>query len=73
VGLVANAIVFYNSAILSRLLTKCEASENAKALALVTLTSPVAWQDVHLNGRYAFRDGGQAIDLDAVVQGLSFE
>lgn len=32
--LIANAIIYYNSAILSRLLTKCEASGNAKALAV---------------------------------------
>jgi TnpA family transposase len=70
--LVANAIAFYNSAILSRLLTKYE-SGNEKALALVTSTSPVAWRHVHLGGRYAFRDGGQAIDLDTIVQGLTLE
>ena len=69
--LVANAIVFYNSAILSRLLTTYEGSGNEKALALITSTSPVAWRHVHLNGRYAFRDAGQAIDLDAIIQGLN--
>ena len=68
--MICNAIVFYNSAILSRLLTKYEASGNEKALALVKSTSPVAWQHIHLNGRYAFRDGGQAIDLDAIIEGL---
>lgn len=68
--LVGNAIVFYNSAILSRLLEKYDDSGNETALALITSTSPVAWQHVHLNGRYAFRDAGQAIDLDAIVQGL---
>jgi len=71
--LIANAIGYYNSAILSRLLTKYEASGNEKALALVTSTSPVAWQHIHLNGRYAFRDGGQAIDLDTIIQGLKLE
>jgi hypothetical protein len=65
--------VFYNSAILSRLLTKYEASGNDKALALIKATSPVAWRHVHLNGRYAFRDGGEAIDLDAIIQGLKLE
>ena len=69
--LVANAIVYYNSAILSRLLTKCEASRNEKVLALIKATSPVAWRHVHLNGRYAFRDSGQPIDLDAIIQGLN--
>jgi TnpA family transposase len=68
--LVANAIVFYNSAILSRLLVKAGASGNEKMRALATSTSPVAWQHVHLGGRYAFRDAGQAIDLDTIIQGL---
>ena len=68
--LVANAIVFYNSAILSRLLVRTEASGSEKMLAIATATSPVAWQHVHLGGRYAFCDGGHAIDLDAVMRGL---
>src|SRR5450631_2306551 len=71
--LIANAIVSYNSAILSRLLTRHEASGNEMALALITSTSPVAWRNVHLNGRYAFRDGGQAIDLDTIIRGLNLE
>ena len=37
--LIANAIVFYNSAILSRLLTRFAASGNETALALITSTS----------------------------------
>ena len=68
--LVANAIVYYNSAILSRLLEKYAANGNEKALALVTSTSPVAWRHVHLNGRCGFRDGGSAIDLDTIIRGL---
>lgn len=71
--LVANAIVFYNSAILSRLFGKCLGSGNEKALALVTSTSPVAWRHVHFGGRYALRDGGQSIDLDTIVKGLSLD
>lgn len=65
--LVANAIVYYNSAILSRLLEKYEVVGNAQALALVTSMTPAAWRHVHLNGRYGFRDGGQSIDLNAVI------
>ena len=63
----------YNSAILSRLLTRYEASGNERALALVTSASPVAWRHVHINGRYAFRGSGQALDLDAIIQGLDLE
>ncbi len=68
----ANATAFYNSAFLSRLLTECAASGNEKALALVTSTPPVAWQHTHLNGRYTFRDRDQPIDLDAILQGRSW-
>ena len=68
--LIANAIIYYNSAILSRLLTKYEASGNAKALALIKKLSPAAWRHIHLNGHYTFRGDGQVIDLDTIVAGL---
>jgi TnpA family transposase len=68
--LIANAIIYYNSAILSRLLTKYEASGNAKALALIKKMSPAAWRHIHLNGHYTFHGDGQVIDLDAIVAGL---
>ena len=68
--LIANAIIYYNSAILSHLLTKCEASGNAKAVALITKISPAAWRHILLNGHYTFQSGGKMIDLDALVAGL---
>ena len=68
--LIANAIIYYNSAILSRLLTKYEASGNAKALALITKISPAAWRHILLNGHYKFNSDGKVIDLDAIVAGL---
>jgi TnpA family transposase len=69
--LIANTIIYYNSAILSRLLTKYEASEcNAKALVLIKQVSPAAWRHILLNGHYTFHNDGQLIDLDALVAGL---
>src|SRR5271157_4948157 len=68
--LIVNAIIYYNSAILSRLLTKYEASGNAKALALIKKISPAAWRHIHLNGHYTFHGDGQVIELDAIVAGL---
>ena len=68
--LIANAIIYYNSAILSHLLTKCEASGNTKAVALITLMSPAAWRHILLNGHYTFQSGGKLIDLDALLAGL---
>ena len=71
--LIANTIVYYNSAILSRLLENCEASPNPKILALIKKLSPVAWRHIHLNGHYTFRGSGQIINLDAIVAGLVLE
>jgi hypothetical protein len=68
--LIANAIIYYNSAILSRLLTKFEASGNTKTLALITQISPAAWRHIQLNGDYTFLSNGKVIDLDALVAGL---
>ena len=71
--LIANTIVYYNSAILSRRLENCEASPNPKILALIKKLLPVAWRHIHLNGHYTFRGSGQVIDLDAIVAGLVLE
>jgi Tn3 transposase DDE domain len=68
--LIANAIIYYNSAILSRLLTKHEARANAKALVLITQMSPAAWRHILLNGHYTFQSDGRMIDLDTLVAGL---
>jgi len=68
--LIANAIIYYNSAILSRLLIRYEASQNTRGLALIRQISPAAWRHLLLNGHYTFRGEGQIIDLDAIVAGL---
>ncbi len=68
--LIANAIIYYNSSILSRLLTQYEASRNMKALAMIKKFSPAAWRHILLNGHYTFRGNGQIIDLDMIVAGL---
>ena len=68
--LIANAIIYYNSAILSRLLTRYEANGNSKARAFVTQLSPAAWRHILLNGHYTFHSDGKVIDLDAILAGL---
>ncbi|MCE3605731.1 Tn3 family transposase [Massilia sp. P8910] len=68
--LIGNAIIYYNSAILSRLLTKYEADGNTKAVALITQISPAAWRHILLNGHYTFQNGGEMIDLDTLLAGL---
>ena len=52
--LVANSIIYYNSAILSKLRDKYEAEGNQKALILLRRISPVAWQHIHFYGHLIF-------------------
>lgn len=68
--LICNTIVYYNSAILSRLLERLEAEDNIKGIEALTRISPVAWQHILLNGHYTFQSNNEIIDLDALVFGL---
>ena len=68
--LIANAIIYYNSAILSRLLKKCEEDGNANVLELLPQISPAAWRHILLSGHYTFNTDGKLIDLDAIVARL---
>jgi TnpA family transposase len=68
--LVANAIIQYNSAILSKLLDKYEAEGNKKAVKLLKRISPVAWQHIHFQGHFIFSEE-HIIDLDEIVKKLT--
>jgi hypothetical protein len=64
--LIANAIIHYNSAILSKLKLKYEAEGDQKALAMLKKISPVAWQHIHFQGHFIF-SGDKIIDLDEII------
>ena len=68
--LIANAIIHYNSAILSKLKVKYEAEGNHKALASLKKISPVAWRHIHFQGHFIFSNNAKLIDLDMVVRNL---
>ena len=67
--LIANAIIYYNSAILSKLRDKYEAEGNKKALELLRKISPVAWQHIHFHG-YLIFSNENIIDLDKIIREL---
>ena len=69
--LIANAIIYYNSALLSRLLEKYQKSNNQEAIEKLLKISPVAWQHIHLLGHYIFCSNKQPIDLDEMI--LNFD
>lgn len=68
--LVANAIIHYNTAILSKLFVKFQAEGNHRALARLNKISPVAWDHIHFQGHFIFNDKGTVIDLDELVRNL---
>jgi TnpA family transposase len=68
--LIANAMVYYNSVILSRLLEKYLTKDDQKAIAKLKKVSPVAWQHAYFQGHYTFRSNKNPIDLDAIIADL---
>jgi hypothetical protein len=69
--LITNSIIFYNTAILSRLWAYKEAAGDATGAALITQISPIAWQHINFYGRYEFTKGPEPINLDAIVEALA--
>ena len=71
--LVANAIIYYNSALLSQLLEKYKREGNHKALRKLQKISPVAWQHIHLLGHYVFCSNKHLIDLETLIAKLTMD
>jgi hypothetical protein len=66
--LVANAIIYYNSVILSALLDKYRSANNHKKIsAILNKISPIAWQHIHLLGQYTFQNKQHHIDINKIL------
>jgi len=52
--LLTNAIIYFNSLILTRFLKYFEAEGDDKKLDMIKQVSPVAWHNINLNGTYSF-------------------
>lgn len=70
--LIANAIIYYNSVILSKLKDRFEADGNSKGLEMLKKISPVAWQHIHFLGHYLFSEDFY-LDIDLLVNKLLAE
>ncbi len=66
--LLTNAIIYFNSKILSLLLKYFGRRRDEKNLTLTKMVSPVAWLNVNLNGTYRFDAGQNMIDMDEIVR-----
>lgn len=65
--LIANAIIYYNTMLLSKVYEQKLAVGDHAAIAVVQGISPVAWQHVNLYGRFEFTDTIPAIDIDGLA------
>ena len=65
--LIANAVIYYNTALLSRVYEHKRAAGDQQALAILSGISPVAWQHVHLFGTFEFSPPTFTVDIDALA------
>ena len=70
--LLANAINYYNSAILSKLLVKYRAENNQKGIEILRKISPIAYQHIHFQGHLSF-ENVNIIDLDEIIMKLNLD
>jgi len=67
--LIAGAIIYYNSAILSCLYEKVHGNkENRKTKKSIAKTSPVAWQNIHFTGHFTFYESKEAIKIEKIIE-----
>ncbi len=68
--LVANAIIYFNSTVLSQLLTSFEHQCDDEKISIVKSASPVAWYNINLKGIYNFASSGKLPELDELMQSI---
>lgn len=65
--LVVNAIVYYNTLLLSKVYVQKLAAGDRDAVEALSGISPIAWRHVNLVGRFDFTSDATDIDIDALV------
>jgi len=68
---ISNCIIYFNSAILSKLLKHYEDENDTENADLAKLLSPVAWTNVNLNGTYSFAFDSYKLDIDDLLEVLT--
>ncbi|MGF1703527.1 transposase [Photobacterium makurazakiensis] len=68
--IIANCIIYYNSALLSNLIEKFEQEGNQEVVNLIAGLSPVAWRHIQLAGNYTFGIQKDNIVLDKLLENL---
>ena len=63
----ANAIIYFNSKVLSNLLQSFEHQGKDKQAETITRASPVAWQSINLKGKYLFNQSSEMLDIEYLM------
>lgn len=63
----ANCVIYYNACLLSELLAYAEREKDFELANRIRGISPVSWKHVNFFGEYTFRDIGEVIDLEQMV------
>ncbi|MCP4405384.1 MAG: Tn3 family transposase [bacterium] len=69
--LVANAVIYYNSLVLSEALDELEKRGEIATAELLKRISPVAWQHINFYGRYEFHSDFEPINISEIREQLS--
>lgn len=67
---IANCIIYYNSALLSGLIEQFEKQENPAVVEMISNLSPVAWVHIQLAGKYSFGHEKITIDIEQMLSGV---
>ena len=68
--LIANAIIYYNIDLLSRLWLHLKSQGREKEAEWVQRLSPVAWRHINLFGRYQFYGDHSIPDIDEIIRNI---
>jgi TnpA family transposase len=69
--LIANAVIYYNTLLLSRVYEQKRAAGDHEAADIVKGVSPNAWQHIHLIGAFDFDQAESPVDIDALAARFS--
>jgi Tn3 transposase DDE domain len=68
--LVANAIIFYNTYILNRLIDQMAGANKFDLVEGIKKVSPIAWRHVNLGGRFNLISQENPLDIDQMIARL---
>jgi hypothetical protein len=69
--LLTKAIIYFNSMILTRLLSHFEHIGDKEKLGITKQVSPVAWYNINLSGTYSFDFEQNPIDIEEIMRPIT--